>query len=200
MLTSKKYHLGSVFSLVPDFKKCKKEHDFYEKFIERFEDAFNDCVEKKHIIPVKQAIANIRRVIFDTTGLSNSDIMEDEEFCKFTGMESYRLPLKILRKDKNFNTFLKRYAEDEQKFTEDNFIDLIANKDFQKWLKVQENNNKFLNFLLEKGYLKDLLDEKIFLEDEGSLQKANALFYDVDKYLIDLKVFTHHIYFLNPKT
>ena len=68
-------------------------------------------------------------------------------------MEDSYLPLPMLRKDKHFNSFLKRYADDEQKFTEDNLPDLIANSDFQEWLSVQENNDKFLNFLLEYLYI-----------------------------------------------
>lgn len=51
LLTSKKYQLGSVFSLVPDFRKCKKEHDFYDEFIEKFEETFNECVEKNRLSP-----------------------------------------------------------------------------------------------------------------------------------------------------
>ena len=38
------------------------------------------------------------------------------------------------------------------------------------------------------------------LEDKGSLQKAEALYYDVDKYLVDLQAFTKYISFLSPKT
>lgn len=200
LITSRKYELGSVFSLVPDFKKCKKEHDFYDEFIERFENAFDSCVIENKIVPVKQGIANVKHVVFDSTGLSTSGIMSDEEFLKFIGMDDFFLPLVILRKDKNFNSFLKRYAEDEQKFSEENLTDLIANKDFQKWLKLQDNNNKFLNFLLENDYLENLLDEEIFLEDEGSLCKADELYYDIDKYLKDLQAFTNHLYFISPST
>lgn len=200
LLTSNQYQLASVFSLVPDFKKCKKEHDFYDEFIEKFEETFNESVVNDQIVPVKQDIANVKHVIFDTTGLSTSGIMTDEEFCKFTEMEDYYLPLPMLRKDKNFNSFLKRYVDDDQKFTEDNLSDLISNNDFQEWLKDQDNNNRFLNFLLEKGYLKDHIQEDIFIEDEGNLYAAGDLFYDVDKYLVDLNAFTNHICYLSSKT
>lgn len=200
LLISRKYQLASVFSLVPDFNKCKKEHDFYDDFIERFEKKFDGCVEHEKIVPVLQGIANVKSVILDTTKLSTSGIMSDDEFLKFTGMDDYYLPLIILRNDKNFNSFLKRYAGEDQKFTKDNLKDLIANIDFQEWLKDQDNNNKFLNFLLKNDYLEDLLDEDIFLEDAGSLFKADELFYDIDKYLVDLQDFTNLIYFLSPRT
>mgnify|MGYP004521923719 CR=1 FL=1 len=200
LLCSRKYHLGSVFSLIPDFKKCKKEHKDYINFIDKFAEAFDKSLESDLIVPVHQGFALVNRVILDTIGLSSSGIMTDDEFRKFTQMDDSYLPLPMLRQDKNFNSFLKRYASDEQKFDKEDLTKLIANKVFQEWLKVQDNNNKFLKFLLDNDYLKDLLDEKLFLEDEGALQTAIALFYDVDEYLKDLQAFTNHIYFLSRKT
>ena len=200
LLTSKKYQLGSVFSLIPDFKKCKREHKDYLDFINRFENAFNERIDSETIVPVPQGISLVKNVILDTTGLSTSGIMSDDEFRRFTGMEDYYLPLPMLRKDKNFLAFLKRYAADEQKFEEENLVDLIENTEFQEWLNVQENNDKFLNFLLENDYLKNLLDEDIFLENEGGLFCASNLFYDIDNYLEDLHAFECYILFLSPKT
>lgn len=200
LLTCELYDLESVFSLIPDFKNCKKEHSDYINFIEKFEDAFTTRVNKEQIVPVEQGLANVKRIIFDKTGLSSSDIITDEEFYKFTRMENSYLPLPRLRTDKNFKSFLERYAADNRKLTKNDLADLVANKDFQEWLKVQENNNKFLKFLLDNDYLEDLLDEKLFLEDKGSLQTACALYYDADEYLEDLQAFTNHIYFLSRKT
>lgn len=202
LLTSKKYQLGSVFSLTPDFKKCKREHKDYIEFINRFEIAFNERLEKETIVPVPQGISLVKNVILDTTCLSTSGIMSDDEFRKFTGMEDYYLPLPMLRKDKNFLAFLKRYATDEQKFEEENLVDLIANTEFQEWLNVQDNNDKFLNFLLENGFLKKLLEQEqeIFIENEGGLFCASDLFYDIDNYLEDLHAFENHILYLSPKT
>lgn len=200
LLMSRKYHLGSVFSLVPDFKKCKKEHDYYDEFISQFEDKFNECIETEQIVPVTKGMANVKSVVYDMTGLTTAGVMTDDEFLKFSDLNEGYLPLPMLRKDKNFLSFLKRYADDDMKFDEDKLHGMIGNDDFQKWLKVQNNNNKFLNFLLENDLLEDFLDEEIFLEDEGSLQKADSLYYDVDRYLVDLQAFTNYIYFLSPKT
>ena len=202
LLTSRKYHLGSVFSLIPNFKKCKDKHKNYLNFIERFAEAFDNCLESDQIVPVSQGItALVNRVILDTTGLSTSGIMTDDEFRRFTGMEDYYLPLPMLRQDKHFNLFLKRYACDEQRFDEDNLSDLIANDDFQEWLKVQENNNKFLNFLLENDYLEDYFDEEIFIEEQsGELFSASDLYYDIDEELEDLSAFSSHLRYLSFKT
>lgn len=201
LLTSRKYHLGSVFSLVPDFKKCKREHKEYSHFIEKFEKAFNTCVETGTIVPVPQDIAPVNRVILDTTGLSTSGIMTDDEFRKFTGMEDYYLPLPMLRKDKHFRSFLKRYAEDDQIFDKDRLKNLVSNNDFKEWVKNQDNNNKLLNFLLENDYLKDYFDETIFIEEKsGKLFSASDLYYDIDEELKDLSAFSSHLCYLSFKT
>lgn len=201
LLTSKKYHLGSVFSLVPDFKKCKKEHSDYLSLIEKFEEAFNESLQTGTIIHISQGFAPVCRVILDTTGLSTSGIMTDDQFHKFTGMGDYYLPLPILRNDKHFNAFLKRYAKDEQKFDVENLTELIANEDFQEWLKNQDNNNKFLNFLLENDYLEDYFYEKLFIEEEcGKLFSAGELYYDIDEELKDLSAFSSHLCYLSFKT
>ena len=201
LLTSRKYQLGSVFSLVPDFKKCKREHKDYTRFIEKFESDFNTCLETETIVPVPQGIALVNKVILDTTGLSSSGIMTDDEFRKFSGMEDYYLPLPMLRKDKHFNSFLKRYAEDDQIFDEDSLSDLISNDDFKEWIKDQDNNNKFLKFLLENDYLEDYFDETIFIEEEfGKLFSASDLYYDIDEELKDLSAFSSHLCYLSFKT
>lgn len=201
LLTSRKYHLGSVFSLVPDFKKCKREHKDYTSFIEKFEEAFNKCLETETIVPVPQGIALVNNVILDSTGLSTSGIMSDDEFRKFTGMEDYYLPLPMLRKDKHFNSFLKRYAEEDQIFDKDSLKDLVSNEEFKEWLKDQDNNNKFLNFLLENDYLEDYFDETIFIEEEcGKLFSASDLYYNIDEELRDLSAFSSHLCYLSFKT
>ena len=201
LLTSRKYHLGSVFSLVPDFKKCKREHKDYTSFIEKFEEAFTKCLETETIVPVPQGIALVNNVILDSTGLSTSGIMSDDEFRKFTGMEDYYLPLPMLRKDKHFNSFLKRYAEEDQIFDKDSLKDLVSNEEFKEWLKDQDNNNKFLNFLLENDYLEDYFDETIFIEEEcGKLFSASDLYYNIDEELRDLSAFSSHLCYLSFKT
>ncbi len=200
LLTSKKYDLCSIFSLIPNFEKCIGEHDLYKNYIECFRDEFENCIVKEKIVPVKQGIANIKKVIYDTTGLSSSGIMSDEEFIRFTEMDDLYLPLPCLRNNEDFNALLGRYVDEEQIFDKDCLTNLIANEDFQEWLKVQENNDKFLEFLLENGYLENLLGEEIFLEADGELYKASELYYDVDEFLEDLQNFTDFIPYLSPLT
>lgn len=201
LLTSRKYELGSVFSLIPNFDKCIKEHKDYKEFITKFKDSFEYVLSKENIVPVKKGIANVNYVVYDTTGLTTSGIMSDEEFFTFSDLEEVYLPLPMLRTNKPFNRFLKNYAKDDLTFTTEDLHTMIGNKAFQEWLKVQENNDRFLNFLLENNLLEDFLDEKIFIEHEcGSLYSAGDLYYDIDEHLIDLKAFSNHLCYLSFKT
>lgn len=201
LLTSHKYELGSVFSLIPNFDKCIKEHRDYREFITKFQDSFEEVLDKENIVPVKKGIANVNYVVCDTTGLTTSGIMSDEDFFTLADLEEVYLPLPVLRTNKSFNRFLKNYAKEELTFTIDDLHGMIENEQFQEWLKIQENNDKFLSFLLENKLLADFLDEPIFIEHEcGSLYSAESLYYNIDEYLIDLSAFSDHIYYLSLKT
>ncbi len=200
LMKSRKYDLGSVFALIPDFKTCKKEHYLYDDFIARFGDEFDSCVDKKEIVPVKGGFALAKDVVCDETGLSSSGIMTDDEFLKFAGLEQYYLPLSVIRTDENFNKFLKRYIGANVKFKKDDLKKLVSNEFFREWLKVQENNNKFLQFLLEKKYLVDFSEKKIFLNERGELFNAEHIFFDVDEHLDDLEAFKDKLDYLSHKT
>lgn len=206
LLMSNEYDMHSVFSILPNLDE-KVEN--YEDFIEDFKEGFDEAIKTTELVPTwgdeYEKVENcelVSNIVLDKTGLTASDIyvMFDEEFLQFAGLSNYTLPHPELRKDRRFNSFLKRYASEEQIFDVDQLRAMIRTETFQEWLRVQENNNKFLDFLLEKGYLKDFFDEDIFLEDEGALFAAKELYYDVDEYLVDLKAFTNHIYFLSPST
>ena len=201
LLKSRMYDLDSVFKMVPDFRKCKREHEEYEDFIIEFENSFNEAFTSAQIIPVRRGLTSIPYVILDKTGLTGADVMSDEEFLKFTNFQDAYLPLTCLRNiDGEFHNVLERYANENFVFDKEKLHTIISNPDFKEWLKGQENNNRFLLFLLEKDYLKDFLDEEIFLEDAGNLYCAQDLFYDIDTYLPKLKSFENLIYFLSPKT
>lgn len=200
LLTSRKYELDSIFSLFPDFKLCKANRDDYLGYINRFQEEFEKRLHKDKFMPVPRGLARLSDVVYDSTGLSASGIMTDEEFLKFSGFEGYYLPLGILRNGNNFNTFFSHYAADFQKFTKSSLIAMVSNDDFKKWLCVKENNNKFIEFLLENNYIDDLLDETIFIEIGGSLFKASSLYYNIDTYMKDLGAFQNRIAILSPET
>lgn len=196
LLHSGNYDLCSVFNIIPTFDRVEN----YEDFIDEFKEGFDGQLDDLEFIPCENGeFSVIYNTIIDETGLLSSGIMSDDEFLALSGWDG-SLPAKELRTNRKFKSFIKKYVDSSKVFDEDALRNMIRSEEFQEWLKVQENNDKFLKFLLDKDYLEDFMDDKIFLEDEGSLQKAEALYYDVDKYLVDLQAFTNYIYFLSPKT
>jgi len=190
----KKYKLNMIFSLIPVFETNIREHGKYKALIERFKNGFDYQVQYKEFIPVNSHdYALIKNIILDETGLMSSDIMKDEDFFTITGYRGL-LPIKELRSDREFKAFLKRYLKElDSESNIWNFEDLkklCSNLDFREWVNKQENNNRFLEFLLKKEILKDFLDEEIFIEESsGELYCASNLYYDIDEHLVDLQSF-----------
>jgi len=201
LLISKKYHYGSIYSLVPDFRNCITQHKEYLSYIERFQESFENMIASNPIVPVHKDIAKISDTIFDKTGLTTCGIITDDEFYLCAGYEDSRLPIEMLRNDKKFITFQKRYIDEENIFDKSSLHKMVRNEKFKEWLKSQENNNKFLNFLLDNDLLNEFLDEKILIEDEcGDLFSAEELYYDIDDELTDLSAFSKQLYYLSLKT
>jgi len=200
----REYELDSVFDLVPNFASLKSGRLKYKELINSFENGFVNRLKTDELIPTQDGYICLQDVILDKTGLASSGIMSDEEFLRFSNNDSNHLPVLELRNSKSFETFAEQYLRkfdvEENIFDKDSLREMINEDEFQEWLKVQDNNDKFLKFLLDKEYIEDLLDEDIFLEVEGGLFKASELFYDIDNYLVDLKAFTNHICYLSLAT
>jgi len=200
----KKYKYNSIFRLIPVFETNIREHGKYKRLIEKFKEGFDNRLNNEEFIPVDTSNYEVlSQIILDETWLTSSGIMCDDDFLRLSGLDG-SLPIAVLRKDHEFNAFLRRYLKEfnseDNIWTKEDLKALCKETDFKEWLEVQNNNNKFLNFLLERGYLKEFLDEKIFLEEEGDLFTAAELYYDIDKYLIDLFAFSNHVCYLSAKT
>lgn len=195
---SGEYELDSIYNLIPSFASLKSGKLKYKDLIDSFENGFVDRVKTDDLVPTQDGYVCLLNVIVDKSGLTSSGIISDEDFLKFSDNKEKTLPNLELRTSKSFESFavvyLHKFDVEENIFDMDSLRDMIGKDDFQEWLKIQENNNKFLNFLLDKGYLKDFMGEKIFLDSEGELFCASDLYYDIDKYLVDLQSFTNHIH------
>lgn len=197
LLHSGEYDLCSVFTIVPTFDEVEN----YEDFIEEFKDGFDSKLDDLEFIPCENGdYSVIYDTIIDESGVLTSGILSDEEFMKLSGWEG-SLPAKELRTNRKFKSFVKKYIESSNIFDTDALLDMVRKDDFKEWLKDQDNNNKFLNFLLENDYLEDYFDETIFIEEEcGKLFSASDLYYDVDEELKDLSAFSSHLCYLSYKT
>ena len=201
---SGEYELDSIYNLIPSFASLKSGKLKYKDLIDSFENGFVDRVKTDDLVPTQDGYVCLLNVIVDKSGLTSSGIISDEDFLKFSDNEEKTLPNLELRTSKSFESFavvyLHKFDAEENIFDMDSLRDMIGKDDFQEWLKIQENNNKFLNFLLDKSYLKDFMGEKIFLDSEGELFCASDLYYDIDKYLVDLQSFTNHISYIDSTT
>lgn len=203
---SGEYELDSIYNLIPSFASLKSGNKpKYKNLINSFEKGFVDRVETDDLVPTLDGYVCLLNVIVDKTRLTSSGIMSDANFLKFSDKEEKILPILELRSSGSFESFaevyIRKFDVEENIFDTESLREMIANDDFQEWLKVQENNNNFLNFLLENDYLEDYFDEAIFIaEKSGELFSANDLYYDIDEELEDLSAFSSHLCYLSFKT
>ncbi len=202
---SGEYELDSIYNLIPSFASLKSGSPKYEDLINSFEKGFVDRVETDDFVPTPDGYVCLLNVIVDKTGLTSSGIMSDANFLKFSDKEEKILPILELRNSDSFESFaevyIRKFDVEENIFDTECLREMIGNDDFKEWLKEQNNNNKFLNFLLENDYLKDYFDEAIFIEeDSGLLFSASDLYYNIDEELKDLSAFSSHLRYLSFKT
>lgn len=202
---SGEYELDSIYNLIPSFASLKSGRPKYEDLINSFEKGFVDRVETDGFVPTPDGYVCLLNVIVDKTGLTSSGIMSDANFLKFSDKEEKILPILELRNSDSFESFaevyIRKFDVEENIFDTECLREMIGNDDFKEWLKEQNNNNKFLNFLLENDYLKDYFDEAIFIEeDSGLLFSASDLYYNIDEELKDLSAFSSHLCYLSFRT
>ena len=204
LIDDEEYNLSSIFRLVPNFELCKEQHVSYTKFIDNFQNGFENELKEKVLIPVEGEKKNILSdTILDTTGFTSSEIITDEDFYKVTGYV-ISLPANELRGNADFEKVQKRYLEQFQKqeqiFKKENLLSLCDNSNFQKWLQKTEHNNAFLSFLINKEWLSDFNKKAIFLGENKSLYTADQIFFNIDQYKDDIAAFIHHVPHLSLAT
>jgi len=197
LLRSGEYDLCSVFTIIPSFDEVEN----YEDFIEEFKEGFDNQLDALEFIPCENGeYSVIYDIIIDETGILSSGIISDEEFVELSDREG-SLPAKELRTNRKFKSFVKKYIDSSNIFDKDALLEMVRGEKFKEWLKNQDNNNKFLKFLLDNNYLENYFDETIFLEEEcGKLFSASDLYYNIDEELIDLSAFSSHLCYLSFKT
>lgn len=204
LIDDEKYNLSSIFKLVPNFELCKEQHVSYTKFIDYFQNGFENELKEKVLIPVGVGKKNtLTDTILDKTGFTALEIITDEDFYKVTGYV-ISLPAYELRGNADFEKVQKRYLEQFQKqeqiFTKENLLSLCDNTNFQKWLQKTEHNNAFLSFLIDKEWLSDFKKKTIFLGENKNLYTADQIFFNIDQYKDDIAAFIHYIPYLSLAT
>lgn len=189
LVLSEDYSYKSIFNLVPDFDYCREHHSTYANFITAFEKGFKSAITTTPIVPVEKndviVVEKISSVLFDTTKITETNVMTDEEFKKFHNSEC-NLPHRDLRKDcDSFNKLFAAFHNQENEFTESNLLSFCNNNLFLDWMATKSNNIKFISFIYKKGWIKSYSSKKIFLSEDNDnlLFSSNELYFDDVHYM-----------------
>lgn len=205
LIASEEYELESVFSLIPDFDECKENHSDYEAFIDEFQEEFESLIKSEPFVPVVNAegekyYATIDDIINDRTGITANGVMSDADFISLTFTGCDVLPEQELRTSDSFAKFIYKYSPATNDVDFDTIKSVISDDEFQDWLKIQDNNNHFIEHLLKEGELNSFADQFIFLEYKGELFKAGELYPEFGNSLKRLKCFRTFIPHLSEAT
>lgn len=180
LIASKEYDLDSIFALIPDFDECKKKRQ-YKVFVEEFQEEFEKLIKEEPFVPVVDAdgeeyYATIDGIINDRTGIIANDVMADKDFISLTNTDCPYLPVKELRASDSFYNFIYTYSPASYDIDFGKIKNLVSEDAFQTWLQNQENNNRFLEHLLQEKELNSFAGKDIFIEYEGDLYSAKVLY------------------------
>lgn len=183
LCSEQKYKIDTIYQLIPNFDDCKNGvGNNYKDLIEQFEKGFEDRLLNEEFIPIGGGMfKKISDIILDETGFSSKGAIKDSDFIKIVSADKY-LPMGLLRSNKDFNIFLKRYLTKfgflSNIWNKANLVQAITSKDMVAWLKIQENNNAFLKFLLDKKWLVDVSTSAIYVCADGNLHSASTIYND----------------------
>ena len=184
LIESKKYDLDSIFALIPDFDECKKRR-VYKTFIEEFQEEFEKLIKEEPFVPCvdkdgEQTFECIDNIINDMTGMTANGVISDEDFVILMELGDYSSPVDELRQSEAFMDFLYKHSPSSLDVKVDAVVKKCEETDFQTWLKVPENNTRFIRHWLSEDELNEFAKKNIFIEYEGDLFTAGSLYYDFD--------------------
>lgn len=190
--------MNSVFSLLPDMSS----RDRYAKL---FMEGFSERILEVECIPVvadgDYKLAKIEDLIFDEVGATDPDVsvISDDEFYQITGTAKL-LPHKLIRNNPQLRSLLlEDFVYKVEIFDVMSLRHLCAKTSFASWLKVPENDVKFLTYVIEKIFINDIIHERIFVTQSGELSRKEDIYHDVDNYLTDIDFLSDYIPRLNTK-
>lgn len=207
LILSGEYDYSSIFDLVPNFKECIEGtmDENHKALITQIEQGFKyELCEGNNtdFIPVGEngsiKLYPIDSIIRDSTTLSSSDVMTDEEFLMVSGLNG-KLASKLLRGNKNFLTLVDAYGCKDLFFSKEQLLGLFDKGVFIDWLLKLDNNIKWLIFFCKK-YRKEIDSQRLFLcEGRAKLYKIGELYYDIDKDMAYLYHFKNSLPRLNTQ-
>lgn len=177
------YDLNTVFDILPPF-------DSRDKYAQLFLKGLSKRILEVPCIPTlrdgEYHLVKIEDALYDKIGFiaSQKPILTDEEFYEFSDTTG-SLPHPSVRCNNNLIRLLKHF-DCSISFGNSDLSQLCFEDDFQNWLTKDNHDYLFLGFLLESGYMMNYWSYKIFLTEDGKINQADKIYYDIDKYVDDI--------------
>lgn len=202
LIESREYEFESIFSLIPDFEKCK-ERRAYKVFIEEFENEFKTLIKEEPFVPTvdkdgQSSFKCIDEIINDMTGLTANGVMSDNDFLSLMEIKDGFLPELELRQSASFMAFLYKHSPSEFDIDIEDVVEKCEQDEFQKWLSYFDNNTLFIEHWLKEENLSSFAKKSIFIEYKGGLFSADNLYYDFEANCCGLEFLREYIAHLSP--
>ena len=189
-----KYDMNSVFDILPQF-------DSRDKYAQLFLKGFSIRIVEIPCIPTlrdgEYHLVKLEDALYDKIGFiaCKTPILTDEELYEFSDTTG-NLPHPAIRCNDNLIRLLKHF-DCSIPFGNSDLSQLCFETDFLNWLAKDEHDYQFIGFLLESGYIMNYWDYKIFLTEDGKIDRADKLYYDIDKYVDDISFLANDLPRLN---
>lgn len=178
-----KYDMNSVFDILPQF-------DSRDKYAQLFLRGFSKKIVEIPCVPTlrdgEYRLVKLEDALYDKIGFiaCEDPVLTDKELYEFFDTTG-SLPHPDVRCNENLIRMLKHF-DSSIPFGDRDLSQLCFNIDFQDWLSKDDHDYRFLGFLLESGYVMNCWDYKIFLTEDGQIDKADKIYYDLDNFIGDI--------------
>lgn len=188
------YDMNSIFDILPPFNSL-------DKYAKLFVKGFKKRIVEIPCIPTLRDgvyhLVKLEDTLYDTIGFIACEypILTDEELYEFSDTTG-SLPHPMVRCNENLIRLLKHF-DCSIPFGVSDLSQLCCETDFQDWLAKDNHDYQFVGFLLESDYIMNYWNYKIFLTEDGQIEKADRLYYDIDKFIDDISFLANDLPRLN---
>lgn len=188
------YDMNSIFDILPPFNS-------QDKYAKLFVKGFKKRIVQIPCIPTLRNgnyhLVKLEDTLYDKIGFIACEhpILTDEELYEFSDTTG-SLPHPAIRRNNNLIRLLKHF-DCSIPFGNSDLSQLCFETDFQDWLAKDNHDCQFIGFLLDSGYMMNYWGYKIFLTEDGKIEKADRLYYDLDNFIDDISFLANDLPRLN---
>lgn len=187
------YDMASVFELLPEFNNR-------DKYALMFLKGFKARISQIPCIPTLRDgyhLVKLEDVLYDKIDFiaCKEPVLSDEELYEFSDTTG-SLPHPAIRTNNKLKELLSHFNLSIE-FNNNQLTQLCFEDDFKEWLRVKDNNLSFISYLLKYDYIMNFWGYKIFLKEDGALDKADSIYYDIDQFYDDISFLTTDLPRLN---